>query len=235
MYEGPATLEEFKSNGEEFLDIYTRLCGLQRNERMLDVGCGMGRKTLPLTQYFDGSASYEGIDVNAAGVAWCRQQITPRFPNFRFQQIDVFNQLYNPAGKYQAAEYPFPFADGSFTFVMLGSVFTHMYPRDFGHYLSEIRRVLAPGGRSLISYFLLNDESQQMIDAGASTLAFSVRGEGYATVSAELPESAIAADESLVTSLYRDLGMTIQRLDHGSWCGRQNALSYQDLVFAVRS
>src|SRR5258706_2043680 len=81
MYEGPATVEEFKSNGEEFLDIYTRLCGLQRNERMLDVGCGMGRKTLPLTQYFDGSATYEGIDVSAAGVEWCRKQITPRFPN----------------------------------------------------------------------------------------------------------------------------------------------------------
>jgi hypothetical protein len=47
MFDGPQSLEAFKANGEEFLKIYTEVCGLQPDEKMLDVGCGIGRKTLP--------------------------------------------------------------------------------------------------------------------------------------------------------------------------------------------
>ena len=96
MFDGPRSLEQFKANGEEFLRIYKELCGLRPDETMLDVGCGIGRKTLPLTQYLTASARYEGMDIASAGIAWCGSRITPRFPNFRFQQIDVYNQHYNP-------------------------------------------------------------------------------------------------------------------------------------------
>jgi len=76
MFDGNADLDEFKANGEEFLRIYRDVCGLRRDERMLDVGSGIGRKTIPLTQFFDASAVYEGIDVSAAGVEWCTRTIT---------------------------------------------------------------------------------------------------------------------------------------------------------------
>src|SRR5262245_8434014 len=49
MFDGPPTLEEFKANGEEFLKIYREIAHLRPDEKMLDVGCGIGRKTLPLT------------------------------------------------------------------------------------------------------------------------------------------------------------------------------------------
>src|ERR1019366_6571436 len=100
-----ASLEEFKHNGEEFLKIYRELCGLQPDEKMLDVGCGIGRKTVPLTQYLNKGAVYEGIDITKKGIDWCGQKITPRFPNFHFQLIDVYNKYYNPHGKYKASEY----------------------------------------------------------------------------------------------------------------------------------
>jgi SAM-dependent methyltransferase len=188
MFEGPGSLAEFKANGEEFLNIYKEVCRLQPDEKMLDVGSGIGRKTLPLTQYFNGHALYEGIDIAKAGVDWCTDKITSRYPNFHFQQIDVYNKLYNPLGRYQASEYQFPFADESFTFVMLGSVFTHMLPVDLEHYLSEVRRVLTAGGRCLISYFLLNDESRQLIEAGKSSFDFKYELDGYRTISREVPE-----------------------------------------------
>jgi hypothetical protein len=43
-------MDAFKKNGEEFLEIYQKLCGLKPDERVLDVGSGIGRKTLPLTK-----------------------------------------------------------------------------------------------------------------------------------------------------------------------------------------
>jgi ubiquinone/menaquinone biosynthesis C-methylase UbiE len=234
MFDGPQSLEEFKHNGEEFLKIYKEICGLQPDEKMLDVGSGIGRKTLPLTQYLNERAVYEGIDITKAGIDWCRQKITPRFPNFHFQQIDVYNKHYNPCGKYQPVEYRFPFADESFSFVMLGSVFTHMLPVDLEHYLSEIYRVLKRGGRCLITYFLLNQESLRRIETGNSTLDFRYVFDKYRTVSREVPEQAIAFDEVWVRDLYRRLGMKVMRLDYGSWCARENYLSYQDMFLAVK-
>ncbi len=67
MFDGPQSLEEFKANGEEFLRVYKEICGLQPDEKMLDIGCGIGRKTLPLTQYFNERAVYEGVDITKAG------------------------------------------------------------------------------------------------------------------------------------------------------------------------
>jgi ubiquinone/menaquinone biosynthesis C-methylase UbiE len=117
---------------------------------------------------------------------------------------------------------------------MLGSVFTHMLPDDLEHYLAEIYRVLTGGGRCLITYFLLNDESLKHIDSGESTLDMRYAFEKYRTISRETPEAAIAYEEGWIRERYRGLGLKIMRLDYGSWCGRQNYLSYQDLVFAVK-
>lgn len=234
MFEGPRSLEVFKRNGEEFLKIYRELCGLRPNEKMLDIGCGIGRKTLPLTQYFSKDAVYEGIDTRLEGVEWCCGRITPWFPNFHFQHIDVYNGYYNPNGKFKAAEFRFPFADESFSFVTLGSVFTHMLPDDIENYLSEIYRVLGKDGRCLITYFLLNEESLRLMGAGKSTVNFKHFFNGYRTISGDLPEHIIAFDEGWVRDLYRRLELKLVRLEYGSWCGRASYLSYQDLILAAK-
>ena len=49
-------------------------------------------------------------------------------------------------GTVAASEFVFPFADASFDFVSLTSVFTHMLPVDLEHYAGQIARVLRPEG-----------------------------------------------------------------------------------------
>ena len=46
---------------------------------------------------------------------------------------------------------------------LLKSVFTHMHPNDVRHYLKELGRVIRSGGRAVITYFLLNDESRALV------------------------------------------------------------------------
>ena len=234
MIDGPQSLEEFKANGDEFLTLYKALCGLRPDERMLDVGCGMGRKTLPLTQYLSDRAVYEGIDIRQAAIDWCRTKITPRFPAFHFQQIDVYNKFYNPQGRHQPSEYRFPFADDTFSLVVLGSVFTHMLSDSVENYLAEVQRVLRKGGRCLVTYFLLNEESLRHIEAGSSTLDFKHVFDNCRTISSDVLEQAIAFDERWIRNLYREKGLNVTRVDYGSWCGRDTYLSYQDLILAVK-
>lgn len=234
MFDGPQDLEIFKANGDEFLKIYQELCALGPGEKILDVGCGIGRKTVPLTQYLTSEAIYDGIDINKKGIDWCRQQIATRFPNFRFQHIDVYNQHYNPQGTCLAKDYKFPFDDDAFDFVMLGSVFTHMLSEDTAHYLSEIQRVLRTGGRCLITCFLLTEESLDAIHGGRSSLDFQHTFGNYRAVSRETPELAIAHDESWVREICMQVGLKLARVDYGSWCGRTNSITYQDLVMATK-
>ena len=81
---------------------------------MLDVGSGIGRKTILLTDYLNHEGSYEGLDIVKTGIDWCTERITCKYPRFKFQLIDVLNQHYNPTGRYKASEYRFPFPDESF-------------------------------------------------------------------------------------------------------------------------
>lgn len=150
---------DFKTVGREFLSHFLNVAKLQPDERVLDVGCGIGRMAIPLTQYLRPPGSYDGFDVVKAGIEWCRDKITPRYPHFRFRHVSIRNQHYTPDSGIRPTDFRFPYRSRTFDFVFLTSVFTHMLPPDMEHYLDEIVRVLKPTGRCLITMFLLNAES----------------------------------------------------------------------------
>jgi SAM-dependent methyltransferase len=236
MFDGVAKYAAFKENGEEFLRYYIEICNLRPDEKILDVGSGIGRKTVPLTRYMNNYGRYEGMDIVKAGVEWCRERITAKYPNFAFQQINVYNTYYNPNGSESASQYRFPFDNQSFDFVVLGSVFTHLLPEDMENYLSEIARVLKKGGRCLITFFLLNRESTGAIEAGKSTLDLRHGVGVYRVADPDIPERTIGYDEQFVLDLYQTYGLEIKApIRYGSWCGRSSFLSYQDIIVAFKA
>jgi ubiquinone/menaquinone biosynthesis C-methylase UbiE len=108
-----------------------------------------------------------------------------------------------------------------------------MLPEDSDHYLAEVARVLKEGGRCLISFFLLNDESIRLISLGKSTLNLTIPLGACRVVNANLPEQVIGYDEEVIRSAYRKNELAIATpVYYGSWCGRENFLSYQDLIIA---
>jgi ubiquinone/menaquinone biosynthesis C-methylase UbiE len=225
----------FREIGEEFLQYFIRLACLKPNENVLDVGCGIGRMAIPLTKYLNENGSYEGFDIVSRSVDWLRKNITPKYPNFHFQLADIFNKEYNPKGRYSASEYKFPYENESFDFVFLTSVFTHMLPQDMKNYFYEIARVLKKQGKCLITFFLLNDEARKLIDAKKSKLDFKYVFGGYRTTNKSVPEAAIAYDEQMVRVLFEKHGLRIKEpIHYGSYCGRQNFLSYQDIIIASK-
>jgi len=225
---------DFVTIGEEFFRLFVEVGGLEPHHRVLDVGCGTGRMARPLTRYLT-DGSYEGMDIVAPSIRWCQRTYSRRFPNFHFQFSDIFNQHYNPLGKQQAPEYRFPFADSSFDFVLLTSVFTHLLPAALRNYLSEVARVLKPGGRCFITCYLLNPEALRMIDAGMSCETFRFEFDGCRIETAENPEHIVAYDESTILCLYEKAGLTLRTpVYHGSWCGRKNGLTHQDVIVAQK-
>jgi SAM-dependent methyltransferase len=210
-------------------------CGLEANDDVLDIGCGCGQMAAPLTGFLGHSAAYEGFDIDAPMIDWCRRHITSRFRNFHFQYLDVANSYYKPRGAQSASTLAFPYPPASFDFVFAKSVFTHLLPAASDNYLGETARVLRPGARAWISFFLLNAESLAALDGGRSTLDFRHRGDGYRTVNSAQPENAVAYDQAAIEALFAKHGLAIQgAASLGSWCGR-SASGYQDSFFAVKT
>jgi SAM-dependent methyltransferase len=226
----------YKKVGAEFLGYLVELCDLQPGDAVLDVGCGPGRIAVPLTGHLSPEGRYAGFDISKKAVAWCKENISRSHPNFDFKVADVQNGMYNRKGRYKPSEFRFPYPDASFDVVFLASVFTHMLPADVRHYLDEIVRVLKPGGRCLSTYFLLNEESSALIGARKGKFNFKHERQGYRVTSALWPELAIAYPEPFVRDLHGKRGLELREpLRYGSWCGRTDYLSFQDVVIAVKT
>ncbi len=150
---------------------------MQPSDAFLDLGCGNGSVARALTSYLQPPGSYEGLDIHGGSVAWLREHYQSR-PLFRFTHANVYNKMYNPDATVGAAEYRLPYADGAFTQALLKSVFTHMHPKDIRHYLRELGRVIRSGGRAVITYFLLNDESRAFVAKDRDVVKMKVDWDG---------------------------------------------------------
>jgi fatty-acid O-methyltransferase len=98
-------------------------------KQVLEVGCGHGGGASYLTRTLH-PASYTGLDLNPAGITFCRKR--HNLPGLDFVRGDAEN---------------LPFPDQSFDAV-INIESSYCYPR-FPRFLTEVARVLRPGGHFL--------------------------------------------------------------------------------------
>ncbi len=225
---------DFVQGGQMLLDHLVRHANLKPHERVLDVGCGAGRGAFALASYLNAEGSYLGFDTYPFGVDWCRENITPLRPNFRFELVDVYSGVYNPFSAVKASELRFPCDDASFDVVVLNSVFTHMLPEDMAHYLEEISRVLSPGGRMFATFYLMNADARAHMAKGNANPNFTHSYASFHVANPKSLEDAVAYKETLVHRLLLRNGLNVDCVLYGRWCGRAEGENGQDMLVASR-
>ncbi len=226
---------DFIKTGQHFREIFIRYCGLLTSHHVLDVGSGIGRIAIPLTEYLSSEARYEGFDIVKTGVNWCKKNITSSFPNFRFTHIDLENDLYNLSTSKRAKEFIFPYEDNSFDLVILTSVFTHMMPEDVENYLIQISRVLKTGGRCIITFFILNEENIRNMKT-SNGLVFNYAFEHYSLIDKNVKEANIAYKEDYILNLFNKNKLKVELINYGYWSGRDKSscLDFQDIIIVIK-
>jgi len=121
---------------------------------LLEVGCGPGR--LPIGMIAEGVrvARYDGVDIDAAAVRWCRRHLSSDHPEMRFHHVEAQHRRYNPDGPAMAHTFRLPVDTGAVDLVYLHSVFANLEPADIRVYLREFRRVLRPSGCVFLTPFV---------------------------------------------------------------------------------
>jgi SAM-dependent methyltransferase len=246
---GPA--EEYERTPAEYVTYFKLLGGLTMDESVLDIGCGTGRfaaELLGRPNYFRGE--YRGFDIDRRAIDWATGHVARRQPNVSFAHADIFNRHYNATGAVCPETFRFPYANDEFGFVFAVSVFTHLPADACGRYLSEIRRVMAPGGRSLLSFVLL-DEASDRLDTLATRRLYdevlvanglqeaSQPGvlhhlDGYSTLTPTIPEILTIYERSQVEKLVGEAGLSVEAVFPGTWANEDGGPAFQDLVLLVR-
>ncbi len=121
---------EFARGGREAASVL--LEGIGELQSVLDFGCGAGRVLPWIAQTVPGTACF-GVDVDVEAVGWAEQ----RWPSLRWMACDF--------------EPPLAFEDDSFDLIYSISVFSHLDAGRQDRWLSELTRVLRPGGSALLS------------------------------------------------------------------------------------
>jgi SAM-dependent methyltransferase len=145
---------EFMATGdteiETVMDHLARIdCIPNVDGAALDFGCGVGRLTQPLAQYF---ASCVGVDISKQMIL--KAESLNRYEHCRYMTI---------------SDTRLPFADASFLFIYSNIVLQHMPLRLSKEYLREFIRVLAAGG------LLVFGVQDSFVVRDVSSLLFRVR------------------------------------------------------------
>lgn len=135
MVAGTDDADWFLSAGRLAAESLTRLLekhnvSLDESSQVLDFGCGCGRVLRHLGHL---PAALFGCDTNPVAVDWCSDHLP-------FARVAV-----------NALESPLDYDAESFDVVYALSVFTHLPARLQSHGMSEMRRVLKPGGVLVLS------------------------------------------------------------------------------------
>ncbi|MGH6859375.1 MAG: class I SAM-dependent methyltransferase [Phyllobacterium sp.] len=224
----------FQAVGAEFLGHFIRKGGLRKTSRVLDIGCGIGRMAVPLTQYLDVSnGRYCGIDPVAGGINWCQQKISSVYPNFEFRHVDIAHNLYNPKGAIDGLELSLPYEDRQFDFIIMTSVVTHLPDEEVSAYLREVERLLAPGGRLFMTAFIVDKSAQDNASGKRDgRLGFQRYDGGPCWFVPELPPlAAVGFDDGFLDRALTGAGLVTTTKSFGHWRGSPSD-HYQDLFIA---
>jgi SAM-dependent methyltransferase len=228
-------LGDLSGAGPEFVSYLKLLAGLKAGHHLWDVGCGCGFLELALEQA-GWKGELVGTDIHKPSIEWAQRTITRRVPSFRFVHSDIYSPAYWPQGTLSLDAWLPGFAERDFDIVVAKSLCTHLLPDELDIYLKDISTRLTATGKALITFFILNPAQEELKSSNQISFTKPEPGASYAVRHLAAPTAAVAYEESYLIERLKQNGLTVQdSIYFGYWTGREDALSFQDMIVVARS
>jgi ubiquinone/menaquinone biosynthesis C-methylase UbiE len=224
---------DFKASGLKFSQLTTQYCNFPKTGSILDIGSGIGRLAIPLSNYLEPDGSYEGFDVIKKGVEWCKKNISQKHSNFNFTHVGLSNDLYTNAGA-PAQHFNFPYKSQSFDCTIAISVYTHLLKNELEQYMRESKRVMKKGAKSLATFFIISNDSEAL-----NNPKFQFRHkEGIQWLMDKSVKHANVAFQKdyLINLIENELDLKIDQVLKGNWNNPENnnSVDFQDIIIYSR-
>ncbi len=194
---------QFAKTGKFIAKLLIDHAFLLPETQVIEIGCGCCRTALALAEILN-DGKYIGMDIDKVSINACRENHLIKTKYFCIDWMDIYNPEYNPQGTISAKSYKFHYPDQSAEIIFLISVFTHMLPSEVSHYISEISRILCPGGRCLFTTFIMDyGQEGKLID-------FPYPHGDYCLHQESIPEKAVGYYQNFFEEAFDSVGMTLR-------------------------
>jgi hypothetical protein len=82
---GPKTWEVIARG---HMEQYEHYAPISPDHTVFELGCGIGRDAIELTQALSPAGRYIGVDIIQPSIEWARSNVTPRFRQFEFHHFE---------------------------------------------------------------------------------------------------------------------------------------------------
>ena len=242
MHDGPRGRDMWKRGVDNGRFVYRELVQIPpgSDATILDIGCGIGRKTMALLEVLGPNGRYIGFDPVKRGIDWLNRNVHDE--RFHFLHADIRNPFYNAQGNIEPERFRLPAPDSSVDLVTAWSVFTHLTPDIAKLYLQEAARVLKPGGSLNASFFIMDKESLEGVKNGSSRRPMVQIEPNFYATNPSILEDATGFDHDWLMARMKECGLHPDRIVPGHWSRigdldhpRSKSFHSQDFVKAVKS
>lgn len=240
----------FEASREKELPFLASIAQLNQKCSTLDFGCGLGRLASAFANSENQFGSYFGWEPEPQALQWL-QGAYKNNPGFRFdgtQLMDDMNYVTN-RGNYSTVEENYEsrteavprVADlmrlmngAKFDLQFSSSVFTHMWSSDITLTLKSFNDIASNNALFVNTWLIVDSFAQTLLDRGEADRSLPIEINGVLTYSHSNPLVCTAYRQNDVERIYRESGHQILEVLHGSWSGRSNGVTYQDIVVSKR-
>lgn len=237
-------IREFTERGHSnVLPFLKDLAQLNPSSVTLDFGCGLGRMASAFSTEGASCGLYYGWEPDPIALKWL-EKVYAQHDSFRFgghpltpsqtylskiTQFPENNENDNMAIPEKESWHKFVRAS-KFDLIWTNSVFTHMFPSTTLEILKLFKEIAKPGSWIVNTFLAIDDHSERAMQAGYADRKLPLNVNGIRTYSAKNPLVCTAYTVDKINQIYTEVGLPQPEIRFGSWAGRDNGVTYQDLV-----
>jgi hypothetical protein len=240
----------FERSREKELPFLATVAHLNLDSTTLDFGCGLGRLASAFASSKGKYGAYYGWEPELEALQWLKR-VYAHDPKFRFggtQLPSEMNYVTNK-GNYSSVDKNFGskseaapditqlknLMDGKrFDLQFSSSVFTHMWSTDIISTLKSFEHIASDSSVFVNTWLIVDSFAQQSLDRGSADRRLPIEINGVLTYSHSNPLVCTVYRQEQMELIYKESGHQITDIHYGSWSGRSNGVTYQDIVVSKR-
>lgn len=216
--------KEFTTQGKSLFNVCDTLLSINREDTILDLGCGTGR----ILNYLTKRCKAIGLEINErfASIAKINNNVIFK---------PIYNIEYNRESQINCHVGYTELDDQSVDKVIGIALLNHQTIQDTKTIIKETLRITKKNGLILFTIFLINKYTLSRIDSQELAFKFKECDIDCWTTNIDRPCLNSAFSESIIRkTIMQNNGMIVDPIFYGQWNGTKNGLTGHDIILVKK-